>query len=483
MTRPLFLPENSRTVLMTANGVDELPEKRPQFVASFVGTLTAVGVGMTCSWSSSAIPVFQREIGVTTSQEAWIGSILALGGFAGAFPTGPLAHWIGRKRTLQLLMLPLIVSWFLLAYFYHNLSIVYLGRFMAGLSMGGVSVAAPLYVAELAHISIRGTLGTFFQVQITVGLLMTYVFGDLLPDLRSLSLVCAVVPLVFLLSSAFIPESPVYLCEISQMHKAQNSLIWFRGRDYDVEDELLKITDDIKEARLNEAGLSDLVSCKATRKALIISLGLMAFQQLSGINAVLFYTNSIFEKSGAALSPGHCSILVGTVQVVATLASTALIDKSGRKILLILSASIMCISLAALGLYTHAGVTSYTWVPLVSLALFIIAFSLGFGPIPWMLMSELFPPAVKGVASSIAAASNWLLAFVVTNQFNGAKEALGLGPAFLIFSLICGVATGFVILLVPETKGRSVEQVRSLLVGGGGFEEAKETTEKMTTNV
>ncbi|XP_050310332.1 facilitated trehalose transporter Tret1-like [Anthonomus grandis grandis] len=487
MTRPVLVTENSRSALMTATGIAP-PETLPQFVAAFVATLSAVCMGMVFSWTASALPRLETEFHISDSQGAWIGSLVTLGAFIGAIPTGSIVHHIGRKRTLQILILPLLISWILIAYYYHCIPVVYFARFIAGLSAGGISVAAPMYVSELAHISIRGTLGTFFQVQITVGLLIGYLFGGIITDLRLLSLVSSILPLIFLLSFAFIPESPVYLCEISNMEDAAKNLVWFRGQTYDVDDELLKITEDIKESRKVKAKISDLVKTKATFKGLIVGFGLMIFQQLSGINAVLFYTNYIFDRSGGSLSPKHCTIVVGLVQVIATLGSTVLIEKAGRKMLLVLSDLIMCISLAALGVYfyldTFTDVTAYSFVPLISVALFIIFFSIGFGPIPWMIMAEIFTPKVKGIASSLAASLNWFLAFMVTNQFATMLDFFGIGPTFLIFSVICGLGTAFVLLFVPETKGRTIEEVQAIMLGVQAEKNlVNEKTNKMSTFV
>ncbi|XP_030766943.1 facilitated trehalose transporter Tret1-like [Sitophilus oryzae] len=469
MTRPVLLTENSRSVLVSSGGENVNPRSLPQFVGAFVSTFSAVCLGMVFTWTSPALPVMESEVGISKSQGAWIGSLVTLGAFVGAIPAGPLAQVFGRKRFLQMIIIPLFFSWIFIAYFYDLIFIVYLARFVAGFAGGAISVTAPMYVAEIAHISIRGTLGTFFQVQITIGILLAYLLGGVISDLRTLSLISSVFPLVFLLSFSFIPESPVYLSSKNQMDEANDSLVWFRGDEYDVEDELVKIIDDIEEAKKNESKLSDFFNCKATFKGLIISFGLMIFQQLSGVNAVLFYANDIFKRSGGSISPGASSILVGVVQVVATLCSTLLIDKAGRKILLILSDFVMCLALVALGLFfyfdeTH-DLSDYSFIPLISIASFIVFFSIGLGPIPWMIMGEIFLPKVKGTASSMSASLNWFLAFMVTNQFSNLVDCFGIGITFLVFGVICGVGTVFITILVPETKGKSIEEVSDLLLG------------------
>nr|XP_003704544.2 PREDICTED: facilitated trehalose transporter Tret1-like [Megachile rotundata] len=204
---------------------------------------------------------------------------------------------------------------------------------------------------------------------------------------------------------------------------------------------------------------------RATVRAFIISWGLMFFQQLSGMNAIVFYITIIFEQTGSALSPSTSTIIVGVTQIVSVLISSLTVDHLGRKMLLIGSAIFMCLSTFALGLYfflSHDGhdVSAIEWLPLLSVCVFIVAFSLGFGPVPWMMLGEIFAPVVKGVAVSSAALLNWLLAFFVTKFYNDLVIAIGIGPTFWLFSLMSAIGIFFVIILVPETKGMSLVNIQ-----------------------
>jgi sugar porter (SP) family MFS transporter len=460
--------ENSRTRLTLSEKSESVPKKFPQFLASTLATLIALCLGMCLTWTSPALPMLEKsERKITEAQGAWIGSLLTLGACLGAIPTGSIANFIGRKRTLQMLALPLFASWLTIAYG-NRVEALYVARFVAGLAIGGVSVAAPMYVAELAHTSIRGTLGTFFQVQITVGVLLEYLLGGTVASFKCLALASSVFPILFLVGFSFMPETPVYLYGKGRVDAARKSLEYFRGRHYNLDEELLRIADDIKEANTNKAKLSDLFSCRATLNGLIVSLGLMVFQQMSGINAVLFYTGNIFAETGSLMAPDTSAILVGTVQLIATLLSTLLIDRAGRKILLFISSFVMCVCLVSLGIYFHLKQThdlSYLSVlPLVTLAVFIVVFSIGLGPIPWIMMGEIFTPKNKGVASSVSASFNWILAFTVTNQFQNMTGTWGTGVTFIIFGIICGIGALFVGFLVPETKGKDIDEVQNLLL-------------------
>lgn len=225
------------------------------------------------------------------------------------------------------------------------------------------------------------------------------------------------------------------------------------------------------DASAGKASILDLVRVRSNRTALIICLCLMLFQQVSGINAIIFYANSIFVSAGIEGNSELCTIVIGVVQVLMTFASTLLIEKAGRRILLLQSSVIMGICLAVVGIFFHlknggTDVSNLGWLPLVSLVLYIVSFSMGFGPIPWMMMGELFASDVKGLASSIAVMVNWTLVFIVTKCFGLMNESLGGDVTFWIFAECMVVATMFVAIVVPETKGKSTAEIQSILNGG-----------------
>lgn len=209
-------------------------------------------------------------------------------------------------------------------------------------------------------------------------------------------------------------------------------------------------------------------TCRANRRALVTSLGLMVFQQLSGVNAVIFYTVPIFKSAGSSLPPDAAAIVVAVVQVAVAYAASALIERAGRRLFLLVSAAGMLVCLAALGLYFHlqrAGVAfpGLGALPLGSLVLYIVAFSLGFGPVPWMITGELFAPEVKGVASGLAVMVNWFLVFVVTFSFPIMNSKLGGHVTFYVFAAVMAAGTAFVRLVVPETRGKTVQEIQAIL--------------------
>ncbi|XP_017878262.1 facilitated trehalose transporter Tret1-like [Ceratina calcarata] len=466
----------SQQTLVSNNGDQALSAKKwPQYTASLASTLGALAAGMVLAWSSSAGDKgieLQKVYGVPVSEEefSWIGSISTLGAGAICIPIGILADFIGRKTSMLLMVVFFSVGW-LLIIFADSVAMFCIGRFITGLSSGAFCVAAPMYAAEIAEKEIRGTLGAFFQLLLTVGILLSYILGNYV-DIRELSIISAVVPLIFFAIFVFMPESPIYYLKKGDEDSARKSLIRLRGAHYDADGELQAHKNAMEEDSKNMAPFWTVAKSRATIKAFIIAYGLMLFQQLSGVNAVIFYTSSIFGKAGSSLSSGSSTMIVGAMQVVAAFVSSLVVDRAGRKILLLVSIIFMCLSSCTLGVYFYlddhaerATVDSITWLPLVSVCVFIIMFNMGFGPVPWTMVGELFAPEVKSVVAGSACLFNWLLAFIVTKFFSNLSTGMGLGPTFWLFSGICLIGCAFVGILVPETKGKSLEQIQRELNG------------------
>nr|CAD7266896.1 unnamed protein product [Timema shepardi] len=434
-------------------------------------TIGAFVAGTFMSWTSPALPLLQANSSVpyiTSEEGSWIGSLLNLGAFIGAIPAGILADHIGRRTTLCGLAVPFFVSWLMIAFCSSALEL-YVGRILGGMAVGAVSVVAPMYISELADSKVRGALGTFFQLQITLGILCGYLVG-MVGDHRVLAFILSVLPVVYFVSFIWMPESPVYLLSKDKQNEARRSLQWFRGSNYDIEDEMVRMTESSGDSQKRKGGLGELLSNPVTRRALTIALGLMMFQQLSGVNAVIFYTGQIFDLAGSSIPSVTACIIIGVVQVIATYVSTLLVDRAGRRILLLISDSVMALCLGVLGAYfhllnNHYDTSDVSWVPIVSVAIFIVVFSLGFGPIPWIMLGELFPANVKGVASAVAAAFSWILSFAVTKVFQNMTSSLGEDITFWVFTGICVVGTVFVFVMVPETKGKDLNEIQEELSG------------------
>ncbi|CAG4950920.1 unnamed protein product [Colias eurytheme] len=464
----------SQAVLVEPRG--DNGRKLPQYIAALSATLGALAAGSMLGWSSPVILKITQDnstdynFSVSESQGDWVSSLINLGAAAVCFPIGLIMDILGRKKTMLFLTLPFTLGWLLIT-FASNVGMLMAGRFITGIAGGAFCVTAPAYTSEIAQDSIRGTLGSYFQLMITVGILFAYAVGSY-TSVFVFNILCTLIPIVFAIIFFFMPESPNFLVVKGRHGEAREALIRLRGRNYDVDSELSNLQTKAEDAKNNPISFLSAITKKTALKAVLICYALMLFQQLSGINAVIFNTSKIFTSAGAAIEPAIATIIIGVIQVLATFVSSLVVDKLGRRILLLFSALVMCICSTALGVYfflqdTHGSsssiVEALSWLPLLSLSLFIIAFSLGFGPIPWMMAGELCLIDIKAFVGSTAGTFNWLLSFTVTSTFNSLNNAIGSGQVFWLFAGIMVIGFIFIFFIVPETKGKSVDEIQIML--------------------
>ncbi|XP_029679714.1 facilitated trehalose transporter Tret1 isoform X2 [Formica exsecta] len=457
----------SQQTLVSTNG--QKAKKLPQYLAGIAATLGALAAGMVLGWTSPAGENGKNlaqdyNISISPSQFSWIGSLTTLGAGAICIPIGILTDLIGRKTAMLLMVVPFTIGW-LLIIFSNSILMFYFGRFITGVSGGAFCVAAPLYTSEIAESEIRGMLGSYFQLMLTVGILLSYILGAVLENMITLSIISGIVPLIFFAVFFFMPETPVYYLKKGNEEAARKSLSRLRGDQYDVEVELQEHREALEKTNQSGVSFAVMIKSRAVKKGLVIAYGLMLFQQMSGVNSIIFYSSDIFTKAGSSLPPANASIIVGAVQVISVFLSTLVVDKLGRRILLLTSIVVMFLMTFILGIYfyciTHnTAFDNLKWFALIPLCVFLIMFSFGFGPIPWMMMPEIFAPEVKGIAGSSACLFNWLAAFLVTKFYNDMVDALQSYGTFWIFSLFCAIGIAFVYFLVPETKGKTLDQIQ-----------------------
>lgn len=306
-------------------------------------------------------------------------------------------------------------------------------------------------------------------VSFLAGILYVYAIGPFVSYL-ALQWCCLAVPVVFDVCFFFMPESPYYLAGKGRKMEALKSLQFLRGQSADgAQDEMAAIQAGVEESMANKGSVADIIKNPGNRKALFISAGLLVFQQFSGINVVLFNSQSIFESAGTGLDPAIATIIVGIVQVASSGLTPIIADRLGRKVILLTSASIMTVGLVALGAFFYmklvVGDTSNVlWLPVPALVVYNIVYCIGFGPLPWAILGEMFPANVKSIASSIVASTCWICGFLVT-YFYPALDAMGTYYAFWLFGIFCVVAFFFVLFVVMETKGLSLQEIQDRLNG------------------
>uniref|UniRef100_A0A452ZY74 Major facilitator superfamily (MFS) profile domain-containing protein n=1 Tax=Aegilops tauschii subsp. strangulata TaxID=200361 RepID=A0A452ZY74_AEGTS len=361
--------------------------------------------------------------------------------------------------------IPNIIGWLAIS-FANDSSFLYMGRLLEGFGVGVISYTVPVYIAEISPQNMRGALGSVNQLSVTIGIVLAYILGMFVPW-RMLAVI-GILPCTILIPGLFfIPESPRWLAKMNKMEDFETSLQVLRGFETDITSEVNDIKRAVTSANKRAAIRFQELNQKKFRMPLILGIGLLVLQQLSGINAILFYASSIFKAAGITNSDLATSGL-GGIQVLATLVTTWLLDRAGRRILLIISSAGMTISLLAVAVIFFIKDTVsqdshmyyiLSMVSLLAIVAYVIAFSFGMGAIPWVIMSEILPVSIKSLAGSFATLANWLTSFGITMTAN-LLLSWSAGGTFVSYMLVSAFTLVFVILWVPETKGRTLEEIQ-----------------------
>jgi len=462
--------------------------RRGQFLATFCATIGSFGLGTVLSWPAPTLPQLSAQtcsgdceglLILSVEQQSWVAALLNFGAFTAGPVAGILMPRYGKKWTMMLLSLPILVGWFFLI-FAINVEMLYVGRFLTGFS-GAFSMLAPGYIAEICEVEIRGSLASFMQVMTMMGLLFTYTIGTFLPW-RHLSAVCSVVPIIVVACLSFIPRSPSFLLSRGWKEDARSSLLFFRGKDFDISKEMMEIESSVNNGVKNEGiKIFKILSNTTYLKPLCISLMLMLLQQFSGIKVISSYIVQIFQNAGSKFDANICSIVVGVIQVTGTSISVLVVDKFGRRRLLILSEMFISIAFCMLGIFfyiqeshspcpspdachnqfvTAETVDNLAWLPLASIVTFAVAYSMGMGPLPWVLNAELFSKEAKVSSSSLCASFNWMCSFMVVKFSPSLETLIGASGSYLTFAALAAGGTLLIVMTVPETRGKTEEEIK-----------------------
>ncbi|KAJ7313240.1 hypothetical protein JRQ81_004522 [Phrynocephalus forsythii] len=404
-----------------------------------------------------------------TLQTLWSLSvaIFSIGGMISSFMVGIVSEWLGRKRAIIVNNGLAFLGGGLmgLAKLGKSYEMMIFGRFLIGAFSGFASGLVPMYVGEISPTNLRGALGTLNQLAIVIGILIAQVFGlesllgteTLWPLLMGIS----VVPSIFqVLLFPFCPESPRYLYIIrNKESKAKESLKRLTGL-MDVSAALTEMKEEKRRMDLErKVSILELFRSRLYRQPLLIAVVLQLSQQLSGINAVFYYSTDIFTKAGLD-QPIYATIGAGAVNTLFTLLSVFLAERAGRRTLHLLGLIGMCVCallmMAALLFTAHVPAMGY--LSMVSIFGFVAFFEIGPGPIPWFIVAELFSQGPRPAAMAVAGFANWTCNFIIGMSFPSIEKACG-PYVFLIFAILLLVFVIFTYLKVPETRGRTFDEI------------------------
>jgi len=434
------------------------------YVAAVFAGLGGLLFGYDTGVISSAELFLKKEFALSPfALEVIVSGVLA-GAAAGALVGGRLADLFGR-RALLIVTASIFAIGAILCAAAGSPAILIGGRIIVGLAIGLSSGSVPVYISEVSPPASRGWTVSLFQLSITVGILLAYIAGYALAAIEGWRWMfgLAIIPaVVFGLGMLFLPESPRWLVKQGKIGDARGVLQKIRNTPA-VEDELSEIERSL-ELTTEQGRLSDLLH-PSLRAALIVGLGLAVFQQVTGINTVIYYAPIIIQTAGIPSASGAILTTagIGLVNVLMTVVSMWLIDRVGRRPLLLTGIAGMVLTLSILGLSfqvsAHNG--ALAWVAVVSIMLYVASFAISLGPIFWLLVSEIYPLRVRRSAEVLWATFNWGSNLVVSLTFLTLLQTIGTSRTFWLYAVLAVGAWIFSYYLAPETKGRTLEEIEA----------------------
>ncbi|KAL5793028.1 hypothetical protein ACOSP7_001622 [Xanthoceras sorbifolium] len=430
--------------------------------STFVAVLGPYVFGSCVGYSAPVQSAIREDLGLSLAEFSFFGALLNIGAMIGAITSGQIADLIGRKGAMRMSAVLSITGWSAI-YFTKGALLLNAGRFLTGFGIGIFSYVVPIYIAEIAPSNLRGGLATLNQLMIVIGVSVSFLAGTIL-TWRLLALTGIIPCLVQLLGLFFIPESPRWLAKAGSQEEFDDALRKLRGDNADISQEAAEIQDNQENLQHQpKAGMLDLFQ-KRYRSSLTIGVGLFIFQQFGGANGICFYASETFVSAG--FPSGETGIIaIACLQIPVPAVGAFLVDNYGRKPLLLVSATgtfIGCF-LAGTSFFLQDHNLLKEWIPTFALAgvlIYVGSFSIGMGAIPWVIMSEIFPINVKGAAGSLVTLVHWSCSWAVSYAFNILMQWSSSGTFFL-FSSVCAATVLFVAKIVPETKGKTLEELQA----------------------
>ena len=426
----------------------------------FLGALGGLLYGYDMGVISGALLFIKDDIPLNSFTEGLVVSSMLIGAIVGSGASGPMSDRLGRRRVVFIIAIIFIIGALILA-LAPSMPVLVIGRLIIGLAVGGSTAIVPVYLSEMAPTAQRGSLSSLNQLMITIGILSSYLINYALAPIEGWRwmLGLAVVPsLILLIGVAFMPESPRWLLEHKSEKAARDVMrLTFNDSEIDKEIAAMKEINRISDSTWN------VLKSPWLRPTLIIGAVFALFQQIIGINAIIYYAPTIFSKAGLGDATSILGTVgIGTVNVLITIVAIMIIDKVDRKRLLVIGNIGMVSSLLIMAILIWAiGIQSSAWIIILCLTIFIIFFGFTWGPVLWVMLPELLPMRARGAATGVAALVLSIGSLLVAQFFPMLTEVLPVEQVFLIFAVIGIFALFFVIKYLPETRGRSLEEIEA----------------------
>lgn len=431
------------------------------FAAAGFAALGGLLFGYDTGVISGALIFIRTQFALTTFQQELVVSVVLVGAAIAALSGGRLADSFGR-RAMLLVTAAIFIAGALICAAAPSLNVLVIGRLIVGLGIGLATSTVPIYISEVAPPQARGWQVSLFQLAITIGILAAYLVDYAFSGSGAWRwmLGLAVVPGAILgLGMIRMPESPRWLAEHGESQRAREVLKRIRGNT-NIDSELREIQDTLTQAE--ERGRFADLFAPHVRPALVIGIGLAIFQQVTGINTVIYYAPVIVQSAGISSASGAilATAGIGLVNVIMTIVAMWLIDHAGRRPLLLTGIAGMILSLAVLGfVFRMPTGGALAWLAVITLMVYVASFAISLGPIFWLLIAEIYPLKVRGVAEGTAAGMNWAFNFWVSLTFLTLIQILGASSTFWMYAALAIASWFFSYYLVPETKGRTLEEI------------------------
>ncbi|XP_055838936.1 facilitated trehalose transporter Tret1-like [Episyrphus balteatus] len=457
---------------MNSNNPDSVFYKnyRLQLAATLTVNILTFSHGIGLGWSAPMLLIFQTpesplEFKISVEETSWIGACVGVGAIFGNFIFGILLDLIGRKKCLYLLGVPHIFFWVLIM-FANDVYYLYIARILGGISGGGLFGILPIFVAEIADLKVRGTLGAIFCFSLNVGMLFGNIIATLVPYVI-IPCVILVLPISYLIFVMQFPETPQFLLRQNQIDAASKSLKYYSNIKEKNKDALQQFEinfNEMKELILSSKNkerlsLKDICS-KRFMKALLMGLALVIIYSFTGIWPILNYSSLIFAEAHSSMDPKTNTIIIGVFQIIGSYCAFVLIDKFGRKFLLLVSSIGMFLGFGLFGVHsymaTNLALNVARWLPVVLMAFIILAANIGVISVTFIVLVEIIPPKIRSFVTALVLVSASIMYSVALKLFPVLMYLVGLSGVMWICASFAAFGFIFYLIFLKETKGMNL---------------------------